>query len=175
MVRSTTILAVLKDGDVALGGDGQVTLDKTIVKHTARKVRRMFNDKVIGGFAGSAADGLTLFEKFEAKLEEYNGNLLRAAVELAKDWRTDKILRRLEAMMVVADKKHLLILSGNGDVMEPDNNVASVGSGSPYAQAAAAALLKHTDLSAEEIVTESLQIASSICIYTNDKITIEKL
>ena len=175
MVRSTTILAVLKDGKVALGGDGQVTLDKTIVKHTARKVRRMFNDKVIGGFAGSAADGLTLFEKFEAKLEEYNGNLLRSAVELAKDWRTDKMLRRLEAMMVVADSKHLLILSGNGDVMEPDNNVASVGSGSPYAQAAAAALLKHTDLSAEEIVTEALQIASSICIYTNDNITIEKL
>ncbi len=175
MVRSTTILAVFKDGDVALGGDGQVTLDKTIVKHTARKVRRMYNDKVIGGFAGSAADGLTLFEKFEAKLEEYNGNLLRSAVELAKDWRTDKILRRLEAMMVVADKKHLLILSGNGDVMEPDNNVASVGSGSPYAQAAAAALLKHSNLSAEEIVRESLQIASSICIYTNDSITIEKL
>lgn len=175
MVHSTTILAVFKDGDVALGGDGQVTLDKTIIKHTARKVRRMYNDKVIGGFAGSAADGLTLFEKFEAKLEEYNGNLLRSAVELAKDWRTDKILRRLEAMMVVADKKHLLILSGNGDVMEPDNNVASVGSGSPYAQAAAVALLKHADLSAEEIVKESLEIASSICIYTNDKITIEKL
>ena len=175
MVRSTTILAVKRNGEVALGGDGQVTLDKTVVKHTAKKVRRMYHDKVIGGFAGSAADGLTLFEKFEAKLEEYNGNLLRAAVELAKDWRTDKMLRRLEAMMVVADKKYVLIISGNGDVMEPDNNVASVGSGSPYAQAAAVALLKHSDLSAEEIVKEALQIASSICIYTNDKITLEKV
>jgi len=175
MISSTTILAVLRDGKVALGGDGQVTLDKTIIKHTAKKIRRMHHDKVISGFAGSAADGLTLYEKFEGKLEEYHGNLIRAAVELAKDWRTDKILRRLEAMMVVADKDHLLILSGNGDVLEPDNNVATVGSGSPYAQAAAVALMMHSDLSAEEIVRESLKIASTICIYTNDKITIEKL
>lgn len=175
MTHSTTIIAVKRNGEVALGGDGQVTLDRTIVKHNARKVRRMFHNKVIGGFAGSAADGLTLFEKFESKLEEYNGNLLRAAVELAKDWRTDKILRRLEAMMVVADKDHLLFLSGNGDVMEPDKGIATVGSGSPYAQAAAMALLEHSDLNAEEIVKESLKIASEICIYTNDRINIEKL
>ncbi|MCE1248911.1 MAG: ATP-dependent protease subunit HslV [Firmicutes bacterium] len=173
--HATTILAVKKDKQIALGGDGQVTLDKTIIKQTAKKVRRMYHEKVICGFAGAAADGLTLFEKFEAKLEEYNGNLKRAAVELAKDWRTDKMLRRLEAMMVVADKESILLLSGNGDVMEPDDNVASVGSGSSYAEAAALALLKHSNLSAEEIVKESLKIASSICIYTNDHITIEKI
>lgn len=175
MIHSTTILAVRKDGKVALGGDGQVTLDKTVMKHTAKKTRKMHHDKVISGFAGSAADGLTLYEKFEGKLEEFNGNLKRAAVELAKDWRTDKILRRLEAMMVVADQTCLLILSGNGDVLEPDNDVASVGSGSPYAQAAAFALLKHSDLSAEEIVRESLEIAASICIYTNNNISLETL
>ncbi|MCD4785786.1 MAG: ATP-dependent protease subunit HslV [Candidatus Eremiobacteraeota bacterium] len=175
MTHSTTILAVKRNGEVALGGDGQVTLDRTVVKHNARKTRRMFHNKVIGGFAGSAADGLTLFEKFEGKLEEFNGNLLRAAVELAKDWRTDKILRRLEAMMVVANKDHLLFLSGNGDVMEPDRGIAAVGSGAPYAQASAMALLENSELSAEEIVKKSLKIASEICIYTNDKINIEKL
>jgi ATP-dependent HslUV protease subunit HslV len=175
MYHATTIIAVKKDNQIALGGDGQVTLDKTIIKQTAKKVRRMYHDKIICGFAGAAADGLTLFEKLESKLEEYNGNLKRAAVELAKDWRTDKILRRLEAMMVVADKESILLLSGNGDVMEPDDNVASVGSGSPYAEAAALALLKYSSLTAEEIVRESLTIASTICIYTNDHITIEKL
>jgi ATP-dependent HslUV protease, peptidase subunit HslV len=175
MTHSTTILAVKHNGEIALGGDGQVTLDKTIVKNSARKIRRMYKDKVLSGFAGSAADGLTLYEKFEAKLEEYNGNLKRSAVELAKDWRTDKILRRLEAMLVVADKNHLLMLSGNGDVMEPDDDIASVGSGSPYAMAAAKALKAHSDLSAKEIVQKSLEIAASICIYTNDSITVEVL
>lgn len=175
MVHSTTIIAVKRDNQIALGGDGQVTLDKTIIKQTAKKLRRMYHDKVVCGFAGSAADGLTLFEKLERKLEEYHGNLKRAAVELAKEWRTDKILRRLEAMMVVADKENILLLSGNGDVMEPDDNVASVGSGSPYAEAAALALLKHSNLSAEEIVRESLLIAASICIYTNEHIVVEKV
>jgi ATP-dependent HslUV protease, peptidase subunit HslV len=172
---STTILAVKRDGKVALGGDGQVSLDKTIIKNTAKKIRRMYNDKVISGFAGSAADGLTLYEKFEAKLAEYNGNILRSAVELAKDWRTDKILRRLEAMMVVADKDHLLMVSGNGDVLEPDDDIASVGSGSPYAIAAAKALMKHSDLSAKDIVQEAMMIASSICVFTNDHISIETI
>jgi len=175
LTHSTTIIAVKRNDEVALGGDGQVTLDRTVVKHNARKIRRMYHNKVIGGFAGSAADGLTLFERFESKLEEYNGNLLRAAVELAKDWRTDKILRKLEAMMVVADKDHLLFLSGNGDVMEPDKGIAAVGSGAPYAQAAAMALLEHSDLDAGEIVKESLKIAASICIYTNEMINIEKI
>jgi ATP-dependent HslUV protease, peptidase subunit HslV len=175
MIHSTTILAVKHNGQVALGGDGQVTLDKTIVKNSARKIRKMYNNKVISGFAGSAADGLTLYEKFESKLEEYNGNLRRSAVELAKEWRTDKVLRRLEAMMVVADKDHLLMLSGNGDVMEPDDQVASVGSGSPFAMAAAKALRQHSSLSAKDIVEESLRIAASICIYTNEYITVEVL
>ena len=141
-IRSTTIIGVLKEGRLAMAGDGQVTLDKTIMKHHARKVRRMGNGKVIGGFAGSAADGLTLYEKLEAKLETYNGNLLRAAVELAKDWRTDKFLRRLEALMVVGNAEHLLVISGNGDVIEPDDGVAAIGSGGPYALSAARALLK---------------------------------
>lgn len=173
--HSTTILAVKKGNQVALGGDGQVTLEHTVIKHTAKKIRRMYHEKVISGFAGSAADGLTLYERFEGKLEEFNGNLKRAAVELAKEWRTDKVLRKLEAMLVVADKTCVLILSGNGDVMEPDDNVASVGSGSPYARAAATALLKFSDLSAEDIVKEALKIASSICIYTNDNIVVEIL
>ncbi len=172
---STTILAVKHKGEVALGGDGQVTLDKTVIKSTANKIRRMHKNKVISGFAGSAADGLTLYEKFESKLEAHNGNLVRSAVELAKDWRTDKILRRLEAMMVIADEKHLLMVSGNGDVLEPDDNIASVGSGSPYAMAAARALVEYSDLSAGEIVRKALEIAASICVYTNDNITIEIL
>lgn len=175
MTNSTTILAVKHKGQVALGGDGQVTLDKTVIKNTAKKIRTMYKGKVISGFAGSAADGLTLYEKFEAKLEEYNGNLVRSAVELAKDWRTDKVLRRLEAMLVIADQEHLLMVSGNGDVLEPDDNIASVGSGSPYAIAAAKALVKYSDLSAGEIVKEALGIAASICIYTNDRISIETL
>jgi len=175
MFRGTTILAIRHKGETAIAGDGQISLGNTIMKNNTRKIRKIYNNNVLTGFAGTSADAITLFEKFEAKLEEYNGKLLRAAVELAKDWRTDKVLRRLEAMMVVADKDHLLIISGNGDVMEPDNQVASVGSGSPYAQAAAVALLKYSDLSAEDIVKEALQIASTICIYTNDKITVEKL
>ena len=174
-IRSTTIIGVLKNGRLAMAGDGQVTLDKTIMKHRARKVRRMGAGKVIGGFAGSAADGLTLYEKLEGKLETYHGNLLRAAVELAKDWRTDKFLRRLEALMVVGSADHLLIISGNGDVIEPDDGVAAVGSGGPYALAAARALLKHTELDPEQVVRESIDVASSICIYTNREIIVEVL
>lgn len=175
MTHSTTILAVMKDGKVALGGDGQVSLDKTVIKNTAKKIRRMYHDKVVSGFAGAAADGLTLYERFESKLEQYQGNLVRSAVELAKDWRTDKILRKLEAMMVIADAGHVLVVSGNGDILEPDDNIAAVGSGAPYAQAAAKALVQHSDLDAEEIVREALKIAASICIYTNDHISIETL
>lgn len=175
MMHSTTILAVRHQGQTAMGGDGQVTLDKTILKHGANKLRRLYNAKILSGFAGSAADGLTLYEKFEAKLESYHGNLLRAAVELAKDWRTDKVLRRLEAVLVVADSEHLLIISGTGDVIEPDDGVAAIGSGGPYAQAAARALVKHSSLGAREIVTEAMHIAASICLYTNDSITVEVL
>lgn len=172
-VRSTTILAVSHNGQVALGGDGQVTLDKTIMKHKSRKIRRMANGNVITGFAGTAADGMALYEKFESKLEEYRGNLLRAAVELAKEWRMDKALRRLEAILIVADREHLLLISGNGDVIEPDDNVLAIGSGSPYAQASAKALVRHSSLTAEEIVKESLAIASEIDIYTNSNISVE--
>jgi ATP-dependent HslUV protease subunit HslV len=162
-----------RDGKLAMAGDGQVTLDKTIIKHRAKKVRRMQGGKVIGGFAGSAADGLTLYEKLEGKLEEYQGNLLRAAVEMAKDWRTDKYLRRLEAMLVVGNSEHLLVLSGTGDVIEPDDGIAAIGSGSPYVLAAARALARHTDKPAEDIVREALQIASEICIYTNAEVVLE--
>jgi ATP-dependent HslUV protease, peptidase subunit HslV len=172
-LRSTTIIAVLKDGKIAMAGDGQVTLDKTVLKHHARKVRRMAGGKVIGGFAGSAADGMTLYEKLEEKLDTYHGNLVRAAVELAKDWRTDKFLRRLEALLVVGNPEHLLIISGTGDVMETDDGVAAVGSGGPYALAAARALLKHTSLSAEEVVREAIDVAASICIYTNRETVVE--
>lgn len=174
-MKSTTILGVKKGTRVAMGGDGQVTFDKTVVKHQSKKVRSMYEGKVLGGFAGSAADGLTLYEKFEQKLEGYSGNLLRSAVELAKDWRTDKLLRRLEAMMIVADKENLLIVSGAGDVIEPDDGIAAIGSGSAYAQAAAKALLKHTQLSPREIVNESLLIAAAICIFTNDNIELVTL
>ncbi len=174
-IRSTTILAVSKDGKVALGGDGQVTLDKTIMKHTTRKIRKLKGGKVLAGFAGSAADGLALFEKFESKLEEFRGNLIRASVELAKEWRMDKAMRRLEAVLIVASKENLFLISGTGDVIEPDDNVLSTGSGSPYAQAAAKAMLRHSDLSAEEIVREALSIASEIDIYTNSHISIEIL
>ncbi|MBI2265987.1 MAG: ATP-dependent protease subunit HslV [Armatimonadetes bacterium] len=172
LFRSTTILAVRRDGKAAIGGDGQVT---TVIKAKARKIRRMFEGKVLAGFAGSAADGITLFEKFEGKLDEYHGNLPRAAVELAKEWRTDKVLRRLEALMIVLDKEHMFVISGNGDVVEPDEQIAAVGSGAPYAQAAAKALLAHSTLTGPEIARESLLIASSICIYTNDEITMEEL
>jgi ATP-dependent HslUV protease subunit HslV len=171
-IRSTTILAVRRDGKLAIAGDGQVTLDKTIVKHGARKVRRVADGKALAGFAGSAADGITLLEKFEAKLGEYK-DIVRASVELAKDWRQDRALRRLEALMIVGNGEHLFILSGTGDVIEPDEGVAAIGSGGPYAQAAATALVRHSSLDAEAIAREALQVASTIDIYTNDDIVVE--
>lgn len=172
-IRSTTILAVRKGGKLALAGDGQVTFDKTIMKHGARKVRRIAEGKVLAGFAGSAADGITLLEKFEGKLSEYKGNIVRAAVELAKDWRQDRALRRLEALLVVGDAEHLFVLSGTGDVIEPDEGVAAIGSGGPYAQAAALALLRHSALDAEAIARAALTVAASIDIYTNEDIIVE--
>lgn len=174
-IRSTTVLAVRRGGSVAIGGDGQVTMGNTVVKGTARKVRRLHDNKIIAGFAGSAADGLTLFEKFETKLKSANGDLTRAAVELAKDWRTDRVLRRLEALLLVADKERILLLSGTGDVIEPDGDAASIGSGGPYALAAARALLDATDLPARQIVERALGIAGQICIYTNTNQVIEEL
>src|SRR3954453_14364254 len=174
-IRSTTVLAVRRGGKVALGGDGQVRMGNTIVKATARKIRRLHDGKIVAGFAGSAADGITLFEKFEAKLKEYNGNLMRAAVELAKDWRTDRVLRRLEALLLVADRERTLLLSGTGDVIEPDGDVAAVGSGGPYALAAARALLDNTSLPAKEIADRAMRIAGEICIYTNDHRVFEEL
>lgn len=175
MFKATTILCVKRDGKVALAGDGQVTMGNVIFKQNATKVRKMFNGSICAGFAGTAADGITLFEKFEAKVESYRGNLRRAAVELAKDWRTDKVLRRLEALLIVADKECMFIISGTGDVIEPDTGIASIGSGSSYALAAARALLENTSLSAREIVERSMRIAADICIYTNDVITIEEI
>ena len=175
MFHATTILCVRRDNKVAMAGDGQVTLGNTVLKHTARKIRRMYNDKVLGGFAGATADAFTLFEKFEGKLETYKGNITRAAVELAKDWRTDKILRRLEALLIVADADHTLILSGTGDVIEPETGIAAIGSGGPYAQAAARALLENTDMNAVDMVGKAMEIAADICIYTNKNITIEEL
>jgi ATP-dependent HslUV protease, peptidase subunit HslV len=175
MMRSTTICAVLRDGHLAIAGDGQVTFDKTVMKHKARKVRRIGDGKVLAGFAGSAADGITLLDKFESKLSEFRGNLTRAAVELAKEWRTDRYLRRLEALLIVGDTEHLFVLSGTGDVVEPDDNVAAIGSGGPYAQAAAQALLLNTKMSAEEIARQALDIAARICIYTNSDISVESL
>jgi ATP-dependent HslUV protease subunit HslV len=176
MFHATTIVAVKKDKKVALAGDGQVTFGQnTILKHQARKIRRLYNNKVLAGFAGSVADAFTLFEKFEAKLEAYHGNMQRAAVELAKDWRTDRILRRLEALLVVADQGNLLVLSGSGEVIEPDDGVVAVGSGGPYALAAARVLVKHTGLSAAEIAREALKAAAGICVYTNEQITVEEL
>jgi ATP-dependent HslUV protease subunit HslV len=175
VLKSTTILCVRRDGKVAIAGDGQVTIGNTVLKHNAKKIRRMFEDKVIAGFSGATADALTLFEKFEGKLESYRGNITRAAVELAKDWRTDKVLRRLEALLIVADYEHTFIVSGTGDVIEPEGGVAAIGSGGPYAQASAKALYENTSLSAREIVEKSMRITSDICIYTNDKITIEEL
>lgn len=175
VVRSTTILAVRHKGRVAVAGDGQVSFGETVVKHTARKVRRIYNDQVVVGFAGAAADAITLFTKFEAKLEEYGGNLPRAAVELAKDWRTDRVLRRLEALLVVVDRDHTLVISGTGDVIEPDDGIIGIGSGGPYAAAAARALAKFSDLDAKRIVEEAMRIAASLNVYTNDQITIEEL
>jgi ATP-dependent HslUV protease subunit HslV len=174
-IHATTIVGVRREGKVALAGDGQVTVGTTVMKHTARKVRRMHHDSVLAGFAGSAADAFTLFEKFEAKLEQYRGQLTRAAVELAKDWRTDRILRRLEALLVVADKKTMLVLSGSGEIIEPDDGLAAVGSGGPYALAAARALVAHTALPAREIAEQALRIAATICIYTNEQIVVEEL
>lgn len=171
----TTIIGVKQGKQVALGGDGQVTLGNTVVKSKANKIRKLYEGKVLAGFAGSTADAFTLFEKFESKLQEYKGNLKRAAVELAKDWRSDKILRRLEAMIIVADRDNLLILSGMGDVLEPDDDVIAIGSGGSYALAAARALAAHTDLPAEDIVRKSLRIAADICIYTNENFHVEVL
>ncbi len=174
-IRATTVLAVRKDGKCVIGGDGQVTLGDTIMKHKATKVRLMYQDTVLAGFAGAAADAFNLFERLEAKLESYGGNLVRAAVELAKDWRTDKILRRLEALLLAADEEHMLIISGTGDVIEPDMDVAAIGSGGSYALAAAQGLTLHSDLDARAIVEASLKIAASICLYTNDHISVCEL
>ena len=173
LIRSTTVLSIRRNGSVVLAGDGQVTLGESVIKHTAKKIRRLYNDKILAGFAGSTADAFTLFSRFESKLEQYHGNLGRGAVELAKDWRTDKYLRHLEALLLVCDKEQTFLLSGQGDVIEPDGGVAAIGSGGPYAQAAAMALLGNSTLDAEAIARESLRIASKICIYTNDDITVE--
>jgi ATP-dependent HslUV protease subunit HslV len=174
-IKGTTILCVRHKGKVVMAGDGQVSLGQTVMKHTAKKVRRIYQERVLAGFAGATADAFTLFAKFEEKLEQYNGNLLRAAVELAKDWRTDRILRRLEALLIIADKEHSLVISGNGDVIEPDDGVTAIGSGGPYAHAAAKALTQFSDLDAKAIAEEAMKIAASICIYTNDRIVLEEL
>jgi len=174
-MRGTTIICVRHKGKIALGGDGQVTMGTTVVKHGAKKIRRLYQEKVIAGFSGATADAFTLFEKFEGKLEQYHGNITRAAVELAKDWRTDRILRRLEALLIVADQEHTFLISGTGDVIEPDDEVTAIGSGGPYALAAARSLIKHSDLDARTIVEESMRIAADICIYTNNQIMIEEL
>ena len=173
--HGTTILSVRRGSSVALGGDGQVTLGNIVVKATARKVRRLYNEQILAGFAGGTADAFTLFERFEAKLEQYQGNLLRSAVELAKDWRTDRMLRRLEAMLSVADREHSLIITGNGDVLEPEYGLVAIGSGGAYAQSAARALLENTDFAPAEIVKKSLEIAGDLCIYTNQNHLIETL
>ncbi len=174
-VRSTTILLVRRDGRVALAGDGQVTMGETIMKSGARKVRRLYNDRILAGFAGATADAFSLLTRFEGKLEQYQGNLERAAIELSKEWRTDKILRHLEALLVVADEKSSFLLSGNGDVIAPDDGVIAIGSGGSYALAAARALVQHTEMSAREIATEALRIAGEICIYTNTNLIVEEL
>jgi ATP-dependent HslUV protease subunit HslV len=173
--HGTTILSVRRGASVALGGDGQVTLGNVVVKGGAKKVRRLHHDRLLAGFAGGTADAFTLFERFEAKLEKHQGNLMRSAVELAKDWRTDRILRRLEAMLAVADREHSLIITGAGDVLEPEHGIVAIGSGGPYAQSAARALLEHTDFSPKDIVDKSLAIAADLCIYTNHQRTIEVL
>ena len=173
--HGTTILSVRREGAVALGGDGQVTLGSVVIKATARKVRRLYNDRVLAGFAGATADAFTLFERFEAKLDKHQGQLARAAVELAKDWRSDRILRRLEAMLAVADRTASLVITGNGDVLEPEFGIVAIGSGGPYAQAAARALVENTTLSARDVVQRSLDIAGDLCIYTNRNLVIESL
>jgi ATP-dependent HslUV protease subunit HslV len=174
-IRGTTILAVKHRGRVTVAGDGQVTLDTTVMKHGARKVRRLYHNQVVVGFAGATADAFTLFDRFDQKLEQYKGNLLRAAVELTKDWRTDRVLRHLEALMIAVSRESFLIISGNGDVIESDDNVMAIGSGGPFALAAARAMIRYSDLTATEIARESLKIAAEICIYTNDRITVEEL
>ena len=173
--HATTILSVRRGASVALGGDGQVTLGNVVIKATARKVRRLYSDRVLAGFAGATADAFTLFERFEAKLDKHQGQLQRAAVELAKDWRSDRILRRLEAMLAVADASTSLVITGSGDVLEPEHGIVAIGSGGAYAQAAAKALVSHTDLPARAVAEEALRIAAEICVYTNDKITVEEL
>jgi ATP-dependent HslUV protease subunit HslV len=173
--HGTTIVSVRRGSSVALGGDGQVTLGSIVIKQGARKVRRLYNDRVLAGFAGGTADAFTLFERFEAKLDKHSGHLLRSAVELAKDWRTDRMLRRLEAMLAVADRDHSLVITGNGDVLEPEHGLVAIGSGGAYAQAAARALLEHTELDAETVVRHALKIAGDICIYTNQHHTVETL
>jgi ATP-dependent HslUV protease, peptidase subunit HslV len=174
-IRSTTILCVRRNGSLVMGGDGQVTMGESVIKHKAKKIRRLYSDKVLAGFAGSTADALSLFSRFEQKLDEFHGNLGRAVVELAKDWRTDRALRHLEALLVVADKKATYLVSGNGDVIEPDDEIVGIGSGGPYAVSAARALYKHTKMSAREIVQEAMQIAGQICIFTNEQSTFEEL
>ena len=174
-MHGTTILCVRRDGKVSIGGDGQVTMGATVMKHNARKVRKLYNNTILAGFAGATADAFTLIEKFEGKIEEYHGNIARAAVELAKEWRTNKMLRQLEALLIVADKEHTFIISGTGDVIEPEDGIAAIGSGGPFAQAAAQALVKHSSLDAQGVVTEAMEIASKICIYTNSNLIIEEL
>ena len=173
--HGTTIISVRRGNHVALGGDGQVTLGNIVIKATARKIRRLYHDKILAGFAGATADAFTLQERFEAKLEKHQGNLMRSAVELTRDWRTDRVLRRLEALLIVADRDHTLVLTGNGDVLEPENGIAAIGSGGAYAQSAALALLRNTELSPEVIVKQSLEIAGDLCIYTNQQHLIETL
>ncbi len=175
MFKGTTILAIKHKGEISISGDGQISIGNTIMKNNTIKIRKLYDDKVLTGFAGASADAITLFEKFEKKINEAHGNLPKAVISLAKEWRTDKILRKLEAILIVADKEHIFIVSGTGDIIEPDDNIAAIGSGGPYALAAAKALVKYSNLSAYEIALESLKIAASICIYTNDKITVEKL
>ena len=174
-IQATTILCVRRKGKVAIGSDGQVTLGETVIKHGAKKIRRLYNEKILAGFAGSSADSFALFSRFEGKLEQFHGNLSRAAVELAKDWRTDRSLRHLEAVMIVADNKSTFLISGTGDLIEPDDGIVGIGSGGAFALAAARALEKYTDLSAREIVEEAMRIAGKICIYTNDNVSIEEL
>jgi ATP-dependent HslUV protease subunit HslV len=174
-IQATTILCVRRKGKVAIGSDGQVTLGETVIKHGAKKIRRLYTEKILAGFAGSSADSFALFSRFEAKLEQFHGNLSRAAVELAKDWRTDRSLRQLEAVMIVADEKNTFLISGTGDLIEPDDGIVGIGSGGAYALAAARALDKYTDLSAREIVQEAMSIAGKICIYTNDNVSIDEL
>lgn len=174
-IHSTTVIGLIKDGEAVIGSDGQVTMGNTVMKHTTKKVRKIFNDKVLVGFAGATSDAFTLFERFESKLEEYKGNLSRAAVELAKEWRTDKYLRRLEALLAVVDHEKALIISGTGDVIEPDDGIVAIGSGGPYALTAARMLIKYSKLNAKEIIKESLNQAADICIYTNNNISIEEL